>query len=69
MDLKVTHWTYLNQDCILLQSIDRKPLELEASTLQAGGYATELQSNPQDGEIRFFSLLATKKRQQQQWVG
>ena len=69
MDLRVTNWTYLNQECILLQSINREPLELKASVLRAGGYATELQSNRKDGEIRFYSLLATKKRQRQQWMG
>lgn len=68
MDLKITHWTYLNQDCILLQSEDREVLEMKASALRAGGYATELQSNGQGGEIRFYSLLATKKRQVQQLV-
>lgn len=66
MDLKETHWTYLNQECILLQSINREPLERKASALRAGGYVIELQPNQQDGEVFFYSLLATKKRSRQQ---
>lgn len=68
MDIRVINWTYLNQECVLLQSVNRNVLESKASTLQEVGYTTELQSFPQDGEISFYTLLATKTRQQHRWA-
>jgi len=62
MDIKVSRWQYLDQECVLAQSVNVESLEKQAAALRAQGYCIEIQPNRRDAEHKFYFLMATKKR-------
>ena len=61
MNIKVAHWKYLGQDCVLAQSTDKEDLEKRAIGLRAAGYSIEIQPNEFANGRTFYTLLATKR--------